>query len=111
MTDRTGLADLRAEIDRIDDAIVGLIAERMAVVEAVIGVKTRNGLPARIPDRVEEVVAHVRAAAAQKGAPPDLAEAVWRAMIEWTIAHEEQALKTTSPRPIPEDESQPERRT
>jgi isochorismate pyruvate lyase len=111
MTDRDGLADLRAEIDRIDEAIVSLLAQRMGVVETVIGVKVRKGLPARIPDRVEEVVAHVRAAAADKGAPPDLAETVWRAIIEWTIAHEEQALKPSHQNPIAEDESQTERRT
>ena len=86
------LAPLRARIDAIDAEIVGLLARRMDCVGEVIGVKQANGLPARIDARVEEVVANVRAKAADVGAPPDLAEVVYRNMIEWVIAHEEQSL-------------------
>ena len=51
-----GLADLRAVIDRIDRDIVALLAERVQCLDEVIAVKTRDGLPAAIPERVEEVV-------------------------------------------------------
>ena len=90
-TDRV-LAPLRVRIDAIDAEIVGLLAERMRCVSEVIGLKTQFGLPARIDARVEEVVANVRAKADAAGAPPDLAEAVWRSMIEWVIAYEEKHL-------------------
>ena len=86
------LAPLRARIDAIDTEIVGLLARRMDCVGEVIGVKQAHGLPARIDARVEEVVAHVRAKAETIGAPPDLAEIVYRNMIEWVIAHEETHL-------------------
>lgn len=83
---------LRREIDAIDAAIVKLLRERLNVVERVIDVKQREGLPADIPARVEEVVAKVRATANGMGLPPDLAETLWRRLIAWTIAHEDQHI-------------------
>ena len=83
------LRPLRDRIDAIDTEIVGLLARRMDCVGEVIGMKQAHGLPARIDARVEEVVANVRAKANELGAPPDLAEVVYRHMIEWVIAHEE----------------------
>ncbi|MCV2865655.1 chorismate mutase, partial [Defluviimonas sp. WL0075] len=51
-----------------------------------------NGLPARIEDRVEEVVAKVRARAEADGLDPALVEDLWRRLIEWSIAREERRL-------------------
>jgi isochorismate pyruvate lyase len=87
------LAPLRAEIDAIDAEIVALIAKRMAVVERVIAVKRAAGIPALLHDRVEEVASNVRRKAESLGAPPDLAEAVWRAMMAWVIAYEDEKLR------------------
>jgi isochorismate pyruvate lyase len=88
----SGMIPLRREIDAIDAAIVKLLRGRLDVVERVIEVKRREGLPADIPSRVEDVVARVRAKADEAGLPPDLAEALWRKLISWTIAHEEQHI-------------------
>jgi isochorismate pyruvate lyase len=87
------LTELRAEIDRIDSELVKLLAARMKVVDQVIAVKTKTGLPALIPERVEEVAGRVRAEAERLGAPPELAELVYRRMMDWVIAYEEQRLK------------------
>ncbi len=87
------LADLRAEIDRVDSELVKLIAERMKIVDRVVAIKKAAGLPAFIPDRVEEVAQRVREEAKRFGAPPELAEHVYRRMMEWIIAYEEDRLK------------------
>ncbi|MGI6245251.1 MAG: chorismate mutase [Pseudochelatococcus sp.] len=105
------LAEFRAEIDAIDADMVMLLARRMAVVERVIAAKRANGLPALIPARVEEVAAHVRRRAAEAGAPPDFAEAVWRTMMDWVIAYEDERLAPAGafsdrPEVAPEKESQ-----
>ncbi len=50
------------------------------------------GLPARIDERVEDVVAKVRATAMGRGVDPDLAEGLWRRLIDWSIAREEQVM-------------------
>jgi isochorismate pyruvate lyase len=86
------MVPLRREIDAIDAAIVKLLRERLDVVERVIEVKRREGLPADIPVRVEEVVSTVRGRAEESGLPPDLAETLWRRLIAWTIAHEGQHI-------------------
>lgn len=89
------LADLRAVIDRIDRDMVTLLAERVRCVDAVIAVKARDGLPAAIPERVEDVIAHVRAEAEAAGMPSDLAEMLWRRLIDWSIAYEDRHLSGT----------------
>lgn len=87
------LAKFRAEIDRIDSELVKLLAARMQVVDQVISVKRETGLPALIPERVEEVAMRVREEAKRLGAPPELAELVYRRMMDWIIAYEERRLK------------------
>ena len=86
------MAELRAEIDRIDAGLVELIAERITYIDRAAELKPGLGLPARIDDRVEEVVAKVRASAVARGVDPDLAEALWRRLIDWSIAREEVVL-------------------
>lgn len=86
------MAELRAEIDRIDAALVGLFGERAACIDRAAELKTGLELPARIEARVEEVVANVRRHAASHGLPPDLVEKLWRRLIDWSIAREEAAL-------------------
>lgn len=91
-SDCSTMAELRAEIDRIDAGLVELIAERITYIDRAAELKPGLGLPARIDDRVEEVVAKVRASAVARGVDPDLAEALWRRLIDWSIAREEVIL-------------------
>ncbi|AMY70772.1 chorismate mutase [Frigidibacter mobilis] len=86
------MAELRLEIDRLDAALVDLLAERTAMIDRAIELKPGEGLPARIESRVEDVVAKVRARAIVAGLPPDLAETLWREMMEFFIAREESVL-------------------
>jgi isochorismate pyruvate lyase len=86
------LSDLRREIDVIDEKLVHLLASRLKVVQRVVKVKSRDGLPANVPERVEEVVASARRMAAAEGLPPDLAEVIWRDMVSWIIAYEDRHL-------------------
>lgn len=86
------MADIRAEIDRVDADLVALFAVRAAYIDRAGQVKAGIGLPARITPRVEEVVANVRAHAVTHGLPPDLVEKLWRRLIDWSIAREESVL-------------------
>ncbi|HOV04402.1 MAG TPA: chorismate mutase [Kaistiaceae bacterium] len=86
------LAELREAIDALDARLIGLLAERVRHIDRAVVLKTREGLPAAIPARVEDVVAKVRAEAARQGFDADLAEALWRAIIDWSIAREEDRL-------------------
>jgi chorismate mutase/AcrR family transcriptional regulator len=76
----SSLDDVRAGIDQLDTQIVALLARRQALVEAAAGFKA-DEQAVRAPDRVERVVAAVRAKAAEAGLDPGVAESVWRSMI------------------------------
>jgi isochorismate pyruvate lyase len=86
------MADLRAEIDRIDALLVGLFAERATYIDRAVTLKSGLDLPARIEARVEEVVQNVRRHAVTHNLPPDLVEKLWRRLIDWSIAREEASL-------------------
>jgi isochorismate pyruvate lyase len=90
--DCSTMADIRAEIDRLDAALVALFAERAGYIDRAAEIKAEVDLPARIDARVEEVVANVRRHAVTHGLPPDLVEKLWRRLIDWSIAREESKL-------------------
>lgn len=90
--DCENMAHIRAEIDRLDEALVKLFAERAAYIDRAAEIKATVDLPARITDRVEQVVQNVRRHASTHGLPPDLVEKLWRRLIDWSIAREEDRL-------------------
>jgi isochorismate pyruvate lyase len=90
--DCTNMAQIRAEIDRLDEDLVRLFAERAGYIDRAAEIKAQVDLPARIDTRVEEVVGNVRRHAATYGLPPDLVEKLWRRLIDWSIAREESRL-------------------
>ncbi|MCX7888740.1 MAG: chorismate mutase [Rhodobacteraceae bacterium] len=86
------MAELRAEIDRVDEELVARFAERATYIDRAVELKAGLDLPARIEARVEEVVRNVRRHAVAHNIPPDLVEKLWRRLIDWSIAREEASL-------------------
>lgn len=91
------MTELRAAIDALDAGIVAQLKARAGYIDRAVELKQGIGLPARIDERVEEVVASVRAEAAAQALDPDLVEDLWRRLIEWSIAREEQKLGAARP--------------
>ncbi|MDF5753102.1 chorismate mutase [Spongiactinospora sp. TRM90649] len=87
MSEPTSLEDVRRRIDELDTRLTGLLAERQGLVRAAAGFK-RDEQAVRAPDRVERVVTAARDRAVREGLSPDVAEAVWRAMIGAFIEYE-----------------------
>ena len=83
--------EVRVEIDRIDEALVELMAERFTYVDRAWKLKNSPD-EAVVPWRIQQVVDKVREQAEQKGLPPELAESLWRQMIGWFIQYEEEKL-------------------
>jgi isochorismate pyruvate lyase len=86
------MAQVRQEIDRIDLALVDIIAERFAYVDRAWQLKSNPG-EAYVPWRIQQVIDRVRARAKDKGLPPELTEALWRQMIGWFVQYEEEKLR------------------
>ena len=84
--------DVRAEIDRLDEALVDLISERFTYVDRAWQLKATPD-EAVVPWRIQQVVDKVKERAAEKGLPPELAESIWRQMIGWFIQYEEEQLR------------------
>lgn len=74
------LADVRANIDRVDEQIVELLAERAAYVAQAAGFK-RDAAEVAAPDRVAQVIAGVRGLALARDLDPELVEAIYRPLI------------------------------
>jgi isochorismate pyruvate lyase len=87
------MPEVRAEIDRLDEALVTLIAERFGYVERAWQIKLAEKAAANVPWRNQQVIDKVRAIAGEKGVSPDLCEALWRQMIGWFIQYEEEKLR------------------
>jgi isochorismate pyruvate lyase len=90
------MEQVRAEIDRLDAALLDLVAERFGYVERAWQLKTRPE-EATVPWRIQQVIDRVRARAGERGIPPELAEALWRQMIGWFIQYEEEKLSKIAP--------------
>src|SRR5258705_1456155 len=91
--DCANMAEVRAEIDRVDSGLVELIAERFGYVERAWQIKLAEKAQANVPWRNQQVIDKVRAKAVENGVPPDLYEALWRQMIGWFIQYEEEKLR------------------
>jgi isochorismate pyruvate lyase len=86
------MGEVRDEIDRIDAALVDLIAERFSYVDRAWQLKSNPG-DAYVPWRIQQVIDKVKGRAKEKGLPPALTEALWRQMIGWFVQYEEEKLR------------------
>jgi isochorismate pyruvate lyase len=81
------MTDIRGEIDRVDRALVRLLAERLTYIERAGHIKKDRAV-VRDEARIADVLAKVKAACERDGFPFKIAEPVWRALMEGCIAHE-----------------------
>lgn len=86
--DCTSMADIRAEIDRIDQGLIALFKERWGYIERAAEIKKVAGLKADIPTRVNEVRRNARRNADKAGLNPDFYEDIWARLIQHSIEHE-----------------------
>jgi len=83
----TRMEEVRDGVDRLDRALVRLIAERARYMEAAARIKPSRSV-VRDEARIEDVLEKVRRAAADAGLTLAIAEPVWRELVERSIAYE-----------------------
>jgi len=87
----TSMNELRQAIDTLDSRLVALLAVRQAYIERAAQLKTGRD-QVRDAERIEEVVAKVIAEGKRSGLSAEIAEPVWRTLIEASIKHEFEAF-------------------
>lgn len=81
------MLDVRQGVDALDRALVALLAERQRYMEAAARIKPdRDAVFDQA--RIDDVVAKVLTAAQAHHLSPEIAEPVWRLLIDRCIAHE-----------------------
>ncbi|MGJ0533764.1 chorismate mutase [Methylocystis sp.] len=86
------MSDVRRLIDELDEELVALLAKRQRQIERAARIKPALGIPANVPERVDEVLAHVLGAAHREGLSVEVAMTLWRALIDWSIQYEERLM-------------------
>lgn len=79
--------EVRAEIDRVDHALLTLLAERHRYVTRMAEIKT-DPHEAYDPTRIEAVIAKQRRRAEELELDEDQAELLWRTLIDWNVNYE-----------------------
>lgn len=86
----TLLGGLRASIDRVDTAIVDLLAERFSLTERIGEVKRDAGMPPLDAEREAELLRRLGSRAAESGLAPEIVERIYTLiMAEVRRRHEE----------------------
>jgi isochorismate pyruvate lyase len=86
------MAEVRRQIDSLDTELVALLAKRQRQIERAARVKPLREMPARVPERIDEVLARVLEAARRDGLSQDLSTELWTRIIEWSIDYEERLM-------------------
>ncbi len=81
------MTDVRIGVDALDRLLVTVLAERQRYMDAAARIK-QDREAVRDNARIEDVVTKVKAAAREAGLSEEIAEPVWRLLIERCIAHE-----------------------
>ena len=90
----SGLDKVRTDIDRINDRIVELLAERMKLAEIVVEEKRKTGLPIVNKEREEKIIRSVREKARTYDIDEDYIEEIFRSIIRHTIEWENRNYDT-----------------
>ena len=81
------MLDVRKGVDALDRALVLMLAERQRYMDAAARIKVERHAVLDTA-RIEDVVTKVKAAARDAGLSEEIAEPVWRMLIDRCIAYE-----------------------
>lgn len=94
------LASIRERIDAVDQQIIALLAERLAIVEEVAAAKLVSASPLRDPEREDRLLQRLRHHAAEAGLDPHQVERLYRVVMDMSVAHQEATLRNRDDVPL-----------
>lgn len=83
-----GIAEIRAEIDRIDRIVIAALGERFEYVKAAAKFKS-NSSEVAAPSRLSAMLERRRVWAAEAGLDPDIVEKLYRDLVSYFISQEQ----------------------
>ncbi|MEO0406973.1 MAG: isochorismate lyase [Cyanobacteria bacterium P01_A01_bin.135] len=92
----SGMGDIRAEIDRLDKAIITLIGKRFQYVQAAAKFKTSES-SVRAPERFEAMLQQRRLWAQNQGLSPDVIEKLYTDLVNHFIEEEMKRWRSETP--------------
>ncbi len=81
------MAEVRAGVDALDEALVTLLARRFRYMDAAARIKSER-VQVRDEARKAAVIAHARTVAAREGVPDRLVAELYERLVEASIAYE-----------------------
>jgi isochorismate pyruvate lyase len=84
----TTMTEVRQGVDAVDEAIVGLLAQRFGYMRAAARIKS-DASSVRDEVRKAQVIENVKAHARAGGVPEPLVAALWEMLVESSIAYEQ----------------------
>lgn len=94
------LSTLRDRIDTVDRQIIALLAERLRIVEDVAIAKLEAASPFRDREREELLLLRLRERATEAGLDPHQIEALYRVIMNMSIAHQEATMRNRPDAPL-----------
>jgi isochorismate pyruvate lyase len=88
----TTMAEIRENIDRVDEALMALFSERWSFIRRAAEIKAGLDIPADVPERVRQVCDNARRNAEAQGLDGKFYEDIWAALIGHAIAYEKAKL-------------------
>ncbi len=76
------LEEIREHLDRLDSALVMVLAERQSLIPKVAEFKVKNNIKRYQPEREKEIIQDKRKMAEGAGLDPDLAEDIFKRIIK-----------------------------
>lgn len=92
LMDQLGIPSLRDEIDRVDRALIKLVARRLHSSVEIAKIKAAKGLPMRSPDREKELIEEAVADAAALGVDREYIENLMNLVLTHSRAAQREAL-------------------
>lgn len=75
------LNELRTHLDRLDNALLYILAERMSLIPKVAQYKKENNIARHQPEREAFIISHKREEAIKLLLNPDLVESIYKTII------------------------------
>jgi isochorismate pyruvate lyase len=85
--DCSNMAEVRAGVDHVDRALIALLAQRFAYMDAAARIKPERGA-VRDEGRKAQVIANACAEARAAGIPESVIADLWERLVEASIAYE-----------------------